>query len=329
MLTKRLFGTLTTLIVSLYFLSPVYAQTAPISATIPSSSSSEDATAPSRPILVRPVDGTVTSNATPELVWQRSDDPNGNYVGYTVYLNGLASYLGVADRGNSAGTGYTSSIQDNEVRLIPTSPLSDGLYRWSVTAYDYALNQASSSSFSFLIDTRPPSLVITKIEETMLPLITEGTIFDIYGQQDVTIAIQTEAYTDVSITLKAQDGTLYNTSSRTEGEGQTVLTQHLPLGMYEVNLAATDRANLTTIHPIFSLNLIEYEIEIPVPGVSPPPTVVIPPFLSSIPETIRQYPATIASISTRYNIAIYIFILLAICILALLILLKYRQKKNN
>ena len=118
--------------------------TATVPATTPTTS---DVTAPSVPILINPIDGTITDNSSPEFVWRQSMDPNGNTVFYTLYLNEVATYLNISSLGNSVGINYSTRLENNIIYLTPIYALADGSYSWYVTASDLAGNTSHSATW--------------------------------------------------------------------------------------------------------------------------------------------------------------------------------------
>lgn len=121
-------------------------------ATVPSFVVESDQVAPSAPVLLRPTDHAVTGDPRPELVWRHSTDEDSNTVLYTLYLNGVATFLGISGTGNSSGNGFTARVEAGDIRLLPTTSLLDGVYTWRVDAYDLSGNSSHSTTWSFTID---------------------------------------------------------------------------------------------------------------------------------------------------------------------------------
>jgi hypothetical protein len=286
-------------------------ENAPVSATIPAIASDDDTISPTIPILIRPVDAAVTADQKPEFVWRQSTDEDSNFISYTVYIDDRAVFLGVSNDGNSAGYGYTSRIESGEVHLLPTSPLNDGLHSWYVIASDLAGNESSSTRWHFTIDTIAPSLTVLVLDVYQNPEMTENATFDIYGPKNVYFQIRSEPYTSISISFVGESNqTVAPVQGETDGSGLIELYRELELGKYQTQVSGTDPSNLTTVLPAVYLNLIQNIVTIPFPipeassvpnasGSPRPPgiEVVIPPFISDIPASIQQLPATISRVA--------------------------------
>lgn len=316
--------------------TPIYAVTNPVTddstvtATVPSTATQGDTTTPTVPILLRPFDGTVTADdGKSEFAWRQSTDPNGNTVIYTFYLDGVATYLGISNLGNSIGAGYSSRIESGDVRLLPSGILPEGSHDWYVTAEDLSGNKSYSATWHFTIDITPPSLAVIDIENYHLPAITNGSTFDIQAPQDVDFVINTESYASIYLTIVNSEGQSLATISQTsDNTGLVYPFYYLDEGIYSVIITATDRAGLTSSLPDFFLNL--YIVSIPLPSLPPiirpprqlPPRIVIPP-----PPSVPTLPATVAKLATRGILAYTPYILLASLGIILLIII-WRRKFN-
>lgn len=306
----------------------VSANTAPQSATvsatatIPSLAVSIDEDAPTPPILIRPVDGSYIADNTPEFVWNQSTDPNGNTILYTLYLNGVATYLGISNLGNSAGNGYVASLDGVEVRLIPTSSLPDGEYSWYVTASDLSGNTSRSQTWHLVIDTHAPPLTLVDLDHYHLPDITSGSNFDVDGPKDVYFTLSSDPLVSILLTITPDNLPTYpyHLVGVTNVDGLLYLYQHLEPGVYQITITGTDRAHNETALPEFMLTIHQAQLIIPgIPGVTP--SHVIP----YTPYSLPSLPATISLISSRYSLASLIYLMLAVALLILLIILWKRR----
>jgi hypothetical protein len=301
--------------------------TASATATVPATTpTTGDTLAPTSPILVRPVDGTVTSDNKVEFTWKRSTDPNGNTILYTLYLNGVATYLGISDLGNSAASNYTAQLEEehNEIKLRPSIALADGFYTWYVVATDGSGNTARSTMWSFVVDTTPPPLTLIGLDNYNHPVLTEGVNFDIAGPKDVYLVVESEPYVSIQITLTSQSGTIYQLAGIT-GSGTTFTSyQHLTPGIYTVVIVGIDRAGNTTALPSFTITITQATLTFTppnLPGQSPRPAILIP----YTPLSIPSYTATVSLISSRAYLPYIVYALLAVALLLLLIILWKRS----
>jgi hypothetical protein len=312
------------------FASPIRSAAAdPISATVSATATvpsggvnPQDTQAPTIPILISPADGTHSGDNTPEFVWRASTDPDGNTVHYTFYLNGVATFLGISNIGNSSGNGFSSRLDDTEIRLTPTNSIADGSYTWYVTASDPSGHTSQSTTWSFIVDTTPPPLILEDLDTYHLPLITAGASFDIAGPKNVLFTVKSDPFTDIQITLTSLSGTLTKLKATTSASGLAYLDPHLSVDTYTVTILSIDRGGNTTFLPDFTLRITQSQISITLPT-SPEPIFTIP----YTPITLSSLPATIAELQTRSTLPYLLIGLLAILLLLLLIFLW--KRKNN
>ena len=267
------------------FTLPVLANTDPktsspyATASIPSFSALGDTQAPSIPILIRPQGSTITSDNTPEYVWNGSTDPNGNTVLYTLYLDSVATYLGISNLGNSAGVGYTARLEAGDLYLTPSSALPDGTYHWHVTASDLSGNASQSAIWGFTIDTLAPKLSVVDLDTYHEPVITEGANFDIDGPKDIYLTVSSDPLVTVQLTLSPSSepclpagrlalgecSELLVLTATTSPSGLATFHLNLALGTHSLALLAIDGAFNTTTLPDFTLTLNQAVITLPLP----------------------------------------------------------------
>ncbi len=309
-------------------------QSASTSATIQSTASSPtDVLAPSAPILVKPTDGTVTSNQKPEFIWYQSTDPNGNTVTYTLYQNDVAIYLGISGSGNSTGLGYTSHLDGNQVILHPTQALPEGEYNWYVKASDNSANSSISTTWHFTIDTTPPNISLLTVDtyqdlnlSSLYPEAFTDLNFDIAGPKEVYLTVKTDPWSTLTTKFTTEEGTVLTTVlSSINSSGLTYPSYFLPIGTYLVSLSSYDRAGNTTALPDFQLTLTQAKITIPLPDVPGLPDLPESYTLTYVPISLPSFPATVSKIETSLSLPILYIVLLAIGILLLLFLALYKK----
>lgn len=317
------------LVLSSFLPLPAHASTDPLSATVsatarvPSTTpTTGDTTAPIAVILVSPADNTTTGANRPELVWKQTTDPNSNTLYYTVYLNGVATFLGVSNVGNSQMHNYLARLSDGQVLLTPTFDLPDGNYTWSVAASDLSSNTSYSTTWHFTVDTTPPPLLLTNVDDLYLnPPLSEGTNFDLPGPQAVTLTFLTEPWATVSLTLTLPDATSVTQSVATQASGIASFTLNLPLGVTQVSATSIDHSAHTTALPLFTLTLHTTPASGLLTTLRLTPPSNLPVFLTPL----TSLPATVSQISTPYYLTLAIYVMLAMIALLLLILIWQRR----
>ena len=294
--------------------------TATTSATILTTTpTTGDTTAPTIPILIAPPDGTLTGDTTPEFMWRQCSDPNGNTVIYTLYLNGVATYLGISHNGSGVTNDYTSRVESEIIRLIPSHYLSDGPYDWYVTASDLSGNTSRSASFHLVIDSQPPHILVTDIAnyhnlslDSRLPNSPpEDTNFDVTGPTDVYFTIHSEPGSTLLV-----NGTPFPVPS----SGIAYPYLHFSPGIYTIQISASDPTGNTTVLPSFTLTVSLG------PSASGPLAPILPPLLAP-PGFPPSFPATIYRVTTTGTLAYLLIGLLALAIGILLFIL-WRRRHN-
>ena len=289
-----------------------------------------DTTPPSIPILITPVDGTATSDDTPEFTWSQSSDPNGNTVTYTFYLNGIATYLGISNVGNSAGVGYTSRIDAGQIKLTPTGGYSDGSYNWYVVASDPSNNSSSSTQWNLIIDRIAPTISFTDLDtyhdltlSSNTPESFEGLNFDINGSKDIVFTVTSEPWSTLTLQILNENNELVSQQTVVvDGTGIAYPHTILLTGVYTIAISAYDLASNTTALPSFTLTVIDAQITVPLPDIPG-----LPDDLNiKLPTTpTSSLPATISQVSSRVSLSSLIFPLLAVAILGMLYFLWYKK----
>lgn len=130
-----------------------------ITATVP------DRIDPSTPILIAPENNSLLQDPTPSLVWQIATD-NVGIASYSLYLDGAVLFSGIPTTATETSS-YTLTYSSSTMyyTLTPKSSLANGTHTWKIRALDAAGNFTDSATWSFEIDSKAPSFVITQIED--------------------------------------------------------------------------------------------------------------------------------------------------------------------
>ncbi len=281
-----------------------------VSAEVPATISPTDTIPPLPPILISPPNHSYLNNPYLHFIWRQTNDPNSNTLIYTFHLN-QESYSNLPSTANLIKTNYHTLAKPNTFNFFFNQPLADGLYTWYVTAADANQNQVNSAIFQFTLDTTPPSLILTTIDQHQNLNLTPS---------DSPISLKFNPnHTNHHLTVTTEPNTLVTLiivnllNSQTQSFSQTCssspnpchLTFNLPLisSSYQLQINAFDQAHNST-------NL---------------PTITLTPIIPSTSTTFL--PATLAQLqSTRYNLALIIICLLAISIIILII---YKRRRWN
>ncbi|TXH01681.1 MAG: hypothetical protein E6R05_05385 [Candidatus Moraniibacteriota bacterium] len=310
----------------------IHASTDPQNATVSAtatiesagaSPNTQDSLAPPPVILVSPHDGATTNQSRPEFVWIQTFDQNSNFSYDDVYLNGIATYLGISNTGNSQHSNYISHLGDGRVYLTPTLDLPEGKYDWHVVALDASNNQSISTHWHLTIDKTPPHLALTDINNLYhYPQISEDTSFDLPTEEAV-LTFLTEPYATVTLQQTLPDQTTLSYASPTNSTGVALIKARLPIGTSKFLASSFDSAGYTSALPRFILTYQASafgfnQVITSLPKLS---------MLSQTPSFIPSLPATNFQISVYSQYSLYLWILLSILGMILLIIIWNRH--NN
>ncbi len=244
-------------------------KTARVSTTVP------DTTKPSTPILIAPTDGAILTDSTPTFVWTESTD-NVGVIKYNLYLDGEI-YTPDIPTNSTTDSAYALVFNSStgEFSLTHIGSIADGNHTWKVTAQDAAGNTATSTTWSFLIDTQSPTFVISAIgsQTTSISAQDVSTVPSTpieLSENEPLISGTGEANSSVILTLRKLDtGELLETIPFTIGSDGT---WELQLGalerdiVYNLTFQITDQAGLISIIENVPLVVKGFVIEIPIPG---------------------------------------------------------------
>lgn len=121
---------------------------------------------PNVPILVSPENASYTTDTTPTLSANYSDNDTGD-VGTTNYgiatsaVNCLAETFVSGCGGTCTGTSAETADEDEDTTWTPGSAMDDGTYYWCAQNDDGVAHSAWTSMGSFILDTTAPTFTIT------------------------------------------------------------------------------------------------------------------------------------------------------------------------
>jgi hypothetical protein len=132
--------------------------------------------------------------------------------------------------------GIFTSLNNGTPTTYSLGSISDGIYNWSVTCYDYASNSVSSETRTYTIDTTSPTLNSTSVVKA-----------------DTTADVSYEASENVNVTLNYGSSTSLGTSAIVNGQtGTFSLTGLSSETTYYYNLTLCDIANNCVTNGTFS-----------------------------------------------------------------------------
>jgi len=225
--------------------SPIQALTA--TETTQVSVSIGDLIPPSVPILIAPVDGSYIATNKPHFIFFASTDDNSGIAYYQLFLDGKLYIDNI--------TGTTPVI------VVPAiSELAEGTHTWFVKVFDKAGNFAFSSTWHFTVDTIPPFIIITAIEETPnlnfssidLSTVPPGTTITTYSRRPVFFG-RGEPGATIQINLEDKKSYQFITVVSEDGSFVVIPDQDIANDTYQVTVISFDRAGNTTLLPSFQL----------------------------------------------------------------------------
>ena len=214
----------------------------------------ENTTPPTVPILISPVNNAFINSHYITFCFKKSTSDYSQISYYQLFINDSV----VINQIPSSQTASDTICVDYQTYL------DDGPYTWKIRAYDSNGNLADSATWLFNVDTVPPSIIITRINEnenlnltTDVPAsIPDGLVIKTNSNYPQFIG-KTESSITVLITLTgSEDNKIYllpKTTSNSDGSFSITSDQYIPFGQYKVNILASDYAGNTAVMKEFSL----------------------------------------------------------------------------
>lgn len=246
-----------------------------------------DTTPPSTPILISPVNGAVLTVSIFPFIWKESTDLYGIQY-YELFLNGSSVYSSVQPTQTTSE--YSTTSSGGSISLTKTQNLPDGNYTWKVRVFDIYDNWTDSATWSFRIDTTPPHLLITKIDELETSISSQDITTIPLEPIETTVSNPllvgtTEAGSKVKITITKPDNSIQilETDANSADGFQFQLTDLVPDQILTLQFVSQDTADNIAI--IDQLKIV-YKPKIGVITVPPPLDALVPEL--PVPEPIQE-----------------------------------------
>lgn len=245
--------------------------------------------------LISPPNNSTTNDATVTFIWERpSPLPDFSSLShYDLYIDGVIFASSIPDSLTSQTLGtYIASASGNTFYVTPLNDLTQGYHTWHVTSFTEVGISASTSDWTFYLDSTSPTITVTEVDGTTY---SSGTTTYTVSTDDPLLKGTVEANANMTISLICPSGAPSSCSTQTyTGNYTSSSWQHnfynLVSGItYTVYIAATDAAGNTYTHPTFYL----------IYGASTPtttPTASITTTPTATP-TITPTPTSISTIS--------------------------------
>jgi len=251
----------------------------------------QDTGNPSPAILISPDNGAFLANTAPTFVFQLATDPQSPIRHYEMYLNSNLFIKELPSSQTPVETDqYKSIIYQNKMTFTLKQPLKDGVYTWMIKAYDMYGHSADSAVWTFTIDTVPPFIIITEIEENKnLNLsskdpssIPANLVLETQSRKPAFTG-KTEPGSRIQITLIPAAGSSVILTTTADSNGNFILKpkQNLETKNYRVLVVVSDAASNTTALPEFLLKILQPE---------PSSIITLPPKIITHPQDLIQLP---------------------------------------
>lgn len=251
-----------------------------VTATVP------DNTPPTAPILIHPANGELLSSGYITFIWEPSTDDSG-ISHYYFYLDGNTPF-GSLPTTNQETAEYNYFITDNGTRYNLTfkQAIPDGLHTWKVRAFDNTGQNTDSATWSFTIDSAPPSLVVNQIGEKTVAIWAQDSStvptspITIFSNPPILAGItEAGATVTISVSIPGQPVVQMTTTANSTG-GFSFTLPLLPINVtITVQVVAVDAIGNRSVIDGIPIMVIRRVIPLPSP---------LPPFPIIPPEEIRE-----------------------------------------
>ncbi len=240
---------------------PVFADTVPVSASIPDLSFNP-------PVLLTPTANATLTTSQPTFTWSRPSPIPANPLSYyDLYLDGAIFSASISDSLTAQDYYfYSTSATGGIFTLALKTDLTQGYHTWKVTAYTENGVSSSSETRTFYLDSVSPFISVSQVDQQALTWNTD-TPSSIPSLEHLYLSITTpnplltggvETSANLQILLLCPVGvsacqTQIFSGNISSGLWETQFANLLPDQVYTVQISATDAAGNSTVFPDFFL----------------------------------------------------------------------------
>ncbi len=241
--------------------------------------SDEPEGAPPYPVLVSPPNNAVLTSGVVVFEWRMPPGHPALLDRFELYINGSLKFGSISPGSNQETSDYILTITNgNEYRLALKQDkwLPDGSYTWKIRVVDIHDLGSDSSTWSFVIDSTPPNILITNVgeNETALSAADPTTIPTdplIVQTPGPVIVGQTESGAQVQLAITYPDGSVEYLMTTADANGRFRFTlSGLPANKVLVlTFTAVDGAGLSRVLDGVRVMYRPKKIVIPLPPLFP------------------------------------------------------------
>lgn len=272
--------------------------------------------APPYPALVSPVDHAVLTSGVVTFVWYMNDHVTP-IARFELFLNGEEIFTSIHTVAQSTDD-YTLTVQDRLYTLVlrPDKWLNDGNYTWKIRAIDENDLGSDSTTWSFVIDSSPPPLLIVELdgEKVAYSATDDSTLptepVDVRHREPL-IWGHTEAYSQVEMLVTFADGRTERRKTQADDQGYFwFTTPTLAADVVTVlQFTAIDLAENTTVLDGLRIVYRVPRLRLPLPPLFPDmPVIEIPLELPDIRLPVFPSPAPAAPGEERVVVELPVFV---------------------
>jgi hypothetical protein len=255
-------------------------QTNPKNRPVIVSASVASQNAPPYPVLIAPANNAILTSGVVVFEWEMPTGHTAALDRFELYLNGTLKFGNIDTEAQETDDYKLTVTEGNKYRLELKQDkwLPDGQYTWKIRVVDVNDRGSDSSTWSFLIDSTPPNILITEIDgKTTAVSAADPTTIPtdpiIVTRPGPVIKGHTEAGSNVVLTVTFPDGSTQQYQTSADGNGYFSFTLGgLPANkVVTLTFRATDLAGLTRTLDGLKLMYEPRKIIITLPPIFPQP----------------------------------------------------------